>query len=269
MSAISTTSLSSIAPLLSPETDASAQASKPLASSGSESSTGSDRGPATNVQLSDHVKAILTQATNDRVAADRLQEFVASRQTGSTGRASPASDSSKTDRAKIDTAFEQLSGGDAQATDNAPAFSPVEPAHNFSSTLQAAGFSISVTANAETGAFSTIVNGPDGLSFFDKRFGQNGEVSGISGLPPGASGGETQAGNIESFTFTQNEAAAENVTTATNAGVTSASAAVAQSTAVTIAIDFNTGSIRLSQTEVTASATAQLSQSTSPLSILA
>jgi hypothetical protein len=266
MSAVSTTSASGngIAALLLAGTAPSVPASNPPISAASNAPAGDDRGAATHVQLSDNVKAILAKAMTDQVAADRLQSFVEIRRTGSAGSSQPASDSSK-----IDKAFQQLSGS-GQTTDSAAALSPVEPAHSFSNSLQAGGFSVSVTANAQTGAFSTVVNGPNGLSFYDKRFGQNGEAAGGFGLQPGMSGGEYQTGNVEYFTFTQNDAAAAAVTTLSNAGVASASAAAAHSASVTIAIDFTTGSIQMTQSEASlTSTTAQISRPTSPLSILA
>jgi hypothetical protein len=95
-------------------------------------------------------------------------------------------------------------------------------------------------------------------------------VSGSSGFQPGESGGGYQTGNVEYFVFTQNDAAAVGVTSSSNAGVPSASAAAAHSASVTIAIDFTTGSIQMTQSEASlASTTAQIGRPSSPLSIVA
>jgi hypothetical protein len=127
-----------------------------------------------------------------------------------------------------------------------------------------------VTTDAKTGAFTTIINGPDGLSFCDQRFGRGDEVSGSQGVGPGTAVGSYQAGNVEYVTFTQSEAAAVSFSASSDAETVAASAAAAHSYTVTFAIDFTTGSIQTTQSDVsTASVTAQVSQGNSPLSVVA
>jgi hypothetical protein len=243
-------------------------------SDASNTATGEGRGPATDVQLSDKVKAILAEAKTDQSVAERLQAFVQSRRADK-GEGAQADAGSKTD---IDKAFQQLTGGNTQVVDGtqtpspaqSPAPSPVQPAVNFSDQAQIAGFSVAVTADAKTGAFTTIINGPDGLSFSDQRFGRGDEVSGSQGVGPGTAVGSYQAGNVEYVTFTQSEAASVSFSASSDAETVAASAAAAHSYTVTFAIDFTTGSIQTTQSDVsTASVTAQVSQGNSPLSVVA
>lgn len=267
MSAIGTASLagSNFAGLI-PGNTPSSSLTDPTSSDASNTATGDSRGPATNVHLWDKVKAILVEAKTDQSVAERLQAFVQSRRADA-GDNPKADAGAKTD---IDQAFQRLTGSDAQADDSSQTPSPVEPAANFSDQAQIGGFSVSVTADAKTGAFSTVVNGPDGLSFFDKRFGQGDEVSGFQGAGPGTTEGEFQAGNVEYVSFTQSEAAAVSATASSGSESVAASAAAVHSYTVTFAIDFTTGSIQATQSDVsTASLTAQVSQGTSPLSVVA
>jgi len=267
MSAVATTSLkgSNLAGLI-PANALSPSSSDPTSSGGSNAAAGDGRGPATNVDLSDKVKAILAQAKTDQSVAERLQAFIESRREGGT-KGPQADDGSKTD---IDQAFQRLTGGDVQAADSSQAPGPVEPAINFSDQAQIGGISISVNANAESGAFSTVIDGPDGLSFFDKRFGQGDEVSGFLGLGPGTVASSYQSGNVEYVSFTQSEAAAVSVTASSGSESIAASATAAHSSSVTFAIDFTTGSIQTTQSDVsTESVTAQVGQGISPLTAVA
>jgi hypothetical protein len=243
-----------------------ASPSDPQSSNASNSTSGEGRGPATNVQLSDQVKAILAQAKTDQSVAERLQAFVQSRRADN-GDGQQADAGSKTD---IDKAFQRLSGGDAQPADDSQAPAPVEPAINFSDQVQIAGFSVSVTADAASGSFSTVIDGPDGLNFFDKRFGQSDGVSGSQGIGPGTSVSSYQSGNVEYVSFTQSEAAAVSLAASSGSESVAASATATQSYTATFAIDFTTGSIQASQADIsTASATAEVSQATPPLSVVA
>ncbi|HWZ08897.1 MAG TPA: hypothetical protein VNY53_18545 [Bradyrhizobium sp.] len=279
MSAIGTVSAtgSNLAGLLPANTQPSSSVDS-ASSDASNTVTGEGRGPATDVQLSDKVKAILAEAKTDQSVAERLQAFVQSRRADK-GEGAQADAGSKTD---IDKAFQQLTGGNTQVVDGtqtpspaqspapSPVPSPVEPAVNFSDQAQIAGFSVAVTADAKTGAFTTIINGPDGLSFSDQRFGRGDEVGGSQGVGPGTAVGSYQAGNVEYVTFTQSEAVSVSFSASSDAETVAASAAAAHSYTVTFAIDFTTGSIQATQSDVsTASVTAQVSQGNSPLSVVA
>ena len=240
-------------------------AAAPVSSSDSASSNsatvwaGDGRGLATNVQLSDNVKAILVQAETNQSVAEKLQAFVQSQRAGGGENTQGGAGSKST--TDVDTEFQRLTGGNAQAANSPPAAGPVEPTINFSNQAQIAGFSVSVTANAATGAFSTVITGPDGLSFFDKRFGQNGEASGSGGVTPGASISENQAGNVEYVTFSEGASASTSTTTSSSAGSSSISLTAAQASTTTIAIDFTTGQISVAQAAVARfTAAAQIEQ---------
>jgi hypothetical protein len=141
---------------------------------------------------------------------------------------------------------------------------------SFSTGLKADGFTVAAIANANTGSSSIEIIGPNGFSFYDKHFGWSDEATGGLSGGPGLSEQEYQTGNVEYITLSQSEASATSTTTSSNAGVTSASTVAAQSSSVTIAIDFTTGAIGLTQTQASfASAAQQSSQSTRSLSILA
>jgi hypothetical protein len=266
MSTVGTTSVTggNLAALIA---NASSSSPSDPAPSGTPSTTpGNNRGPATHVQLSDEVKAILTKAKADQSAADRLQSFVLAQRTGNT-ESSQANARPKTD---IDKAFQRLSGGGAQTADDPQAFTPVEPAINFSDHEQIGGFFVSVTADAETGAYKTEINGPDGLSFSDQRFGQNGQVTGFTGIRPDITASSYQTGNVEYVTFTKNDAAAASATASSGSDSVATSATATHVSSVTFAIDFTTGKIQTTEADAsTASASAQVSQKTSPVSILA
>jgi hypothetical protein len=273
MSAIGTVSAtgSNLAGLL-PANTPSSSSTDPASSDASKTATSGSgsRGPATDVQLSDKVKAILAEARTDQSVAERLQAFVQSRRADN-GEGAQVDAGSKTD---IDKAFQQLTGANAQVADGAqtptPVPSPVEPAINFADQVQIGGFSVAVTADAKTGAFTTVINGPNGLSFSDQRFGRGDEVSGSQGVGPGTTVGSYQAGNVEYITFTQSEAAVVSVSASSGAETVAASAAAAHSYTATFAIDFATGSIQATQSDIsTASVTAQISQGNSSLSVVA
>lgn len=255
---VTSSTVSSVAALVSAAA-APVSSSDPAASGTLNAATGDDRGLATNVQLSDNVKAILAQAETNQSVAEKLQALVQSQRTGGGGNTQGVADSKST--TDVDTEFQRLTAGNAQVANSPPATGPVEPSINFSNQAQIGSFSVSVTANAATGAFSTVINGPDGLSFFDKRFGQNGEVSGGGGVTPGTSISTNQAGNIEYVTFSEGASASASTTTSSSAGSSSTSSTAAQASTTAIAIDFTTGQISVAQTATALfTAAAQISQ---------
>jgi hypothetical protein len=282
MSAITAASSSdsqAVAALLSSNSSTGAAASAALAKSGAASGAGSasvaDGGgkPATIIDLSDHAKSILARAETDQVVADRLQAFVQSRRAGAT--ASAPSTSAKSNPpagggSKVDQAFAQLTAVSVNLTDQPPSFAPVEPAKDFSSSLSFEGYTLSVSADAGTGAFSAALDGSKGTIWTDQRFGQNGEVAGGTAIPvPGGGVGDAQIGNFEYVTVFQAAAEATNVTASSDAGTISESAASAQSTSLTFAIDFTTGAIHAVKSEQSVAATSAQFAPGRPLSILA
>ena len=122
MSAIGTVSAtgSNLAGLLPASTQPSSSTDS-ASSDASNTATGEGRGPATDVQLSDKVKAILAEAKTDQSVAERLQAFVQSRRADK-GEGAQADAGSKTD---IDKAFQQLTGGNTQVVDGTQTPSPV------------------------------------------------------------------------------------------------------------------------------------------------
>src|SRR5262245_35025106 len=210
MSTISTTASSSIAALLADTVSTSAAAAPSQPSRSKRAAAGDEK--ATQVELSDAVKTILAKASSDMAAAGGLQAFVESRR--GNANANPYSASGGGARKDVNTTFQQLTGGSNGATtDSTDGLAPVEPARSFSSQLQFGGVSVSVSANARDGSFSTEVNGPNGLHMFDKRFGESAGVGGFSGLKPGMTAGESQRGNVEYITFAESDAAAVSAST--------------------------------------------------------
>jgi hypothetical protein len=237
--------------LLSNSSDASTAdpASPTTQSAPASDPNSSDRGPATSVQLSDKVKAILAQASSDAVVAARLENFVQSQSTNSAA-TSQSSDSdgssSTTATTDVNQAFAQLT--DSSAQPDADSSGPVEAAHDFSNGVKFGGYTLGVVASAESGSSRIQLIGPNGLSFFDFRFGTSDEASGASGVGPGTSISSSQQGNVEYITINQSEAASASATVSTGNQTASSSAAIAQTSQVTFAIDFSTGSIQATET---------------------
>jgi hypothetical protein len=230
--------------------------------SGTASSHGGDRGPATDIVLSDKVKSILAKATTDQDVAERLKAFVEAHRAGGTDDTSKGSDGSRPDAKgnDVNEAFKRLTAGSREAG-SADSFAPVEAAHDFSNSVQFEGFTLSVAARAQDGSFRTEMVGPNGVSFFDMRFGHSGEVTGFGGLTPGMGAASYQRGNVEYITITEKDAAALSTTVSTGAGTVSTSATATHSTQITFAIDFATGAIQATKADAWAtSASAQISQ---------
>lgn len=232
----------------------------------SDTAGGSDRGAATNVQLSDNVKAILAEATTDQVVAERLQSFVELRRSGESADSSSTGDTSKID---VNQAFQQLTGG-SPASDASQADQPVQVARSFATGLKADGYTIAALASDVDGSSRITIFGPNGFNFLDEHFGRSDEfVGGLQG-GPGLSESVAETGNVEYISIAQNSAATTSVEASSAAGTLSVSSVTAQSSSVTIAIDFNTGSISLAQSETAStSITAQISQTGSSVSTVA
>jgi hypothetical protein len=270
MSAISTTAPSgnSIAALLADMVSTPTGAA-PAQPSPSKAAT-SDHGAATKVQLSDQVKAILFKAESDQAAADRLQAFVTSRHGGATG--SSTATTSGVAKMDITRTFEKLSASSTATTDTEAAVS-FGPTHNFLTQAQFGGFSASVHANAQDGSYSIDIDGPGGVEFFDKRFGQSAEVAGFGyggRVPESIHGvGDWKIGNVAYISFAESDAAAASASISTDTGATSASAVSAHASTITFAIDFSTGSIQMTRSDAYATVSAQINSSSSSVSVVA
>jgi hypothetical protein len=270
MSAISTTASSgnSIAALLADMVATPTEAA-PAPSSPSKAAT-SDHGPATKVQLSDQVKAILSKAESDQAAADRLQAFVTTRRGSATGSSSATINGGA--NKSVTRTFEELTASSTATTDTEATVS-FGPTHNFLTQAQFGGFSASVHANAQDGSYSIDIDGPGGVEFFDKRFGQSAEMAGFGfgGRVPGPihGVGDWKSGNVEYVSFAESDAAAASTSIATDTGAASASAVSAHASTITFAIDFSTGSIQMMRSDAYAAATAQIGSSASSVSVVA
>jgi hypothetical protein len=211
---------------------------------------------ATVVDLSDRAKTILAKAQTDQVAADSLQAFIDAHRAGKTDNASGKNDagnSPKSSGSKIVESYQRLTAA-ATVTVDPQALAPVDPKISFHNSLQIDGFSISVSADASTGAFKTSVYGPGGISADDVRFGRNGEVAGGS-VPQGVGMMSAQtADNKEIITFYSTEFSAESMSASSDAGTLSASSVSAHSWSRSFAIDFNTGAISTTENDLTLTA---------------
>ncbi|MDB5513698.1 MAG: hypothetical protein JWQ17_456 [Tardiphaga sp.] len=222
----------------------------------SDTASGADEA-ATVVDLSDHAKTILAKAQTDQVAADSLQAFIDAHRAGKTDNTSSKSDadtSSKNSASKVVETYQRLTAATVVTVDP-QALAPVNPKISFHNSLQIDGFSISVSADASTGAFKTSVYGPGGISADHVRFGRNGEVGGGS-VPNGVGMMDAQtAGNKEYITFYSTDFSAESLTASSDAGTVSASSVSAHAWSKTFAIDFNTGAISTTENDLTLTAT--------------
>jgi hypothetical protein len=253
-----------LAALLSAGTPSTAASSDPASSGASSAAAGDDRGAATNVQLSDHVKATLALAETNQSLAGRLQALVqagrASNGQGSQDSTAPTPD--------VDQEFQALSGGTDASDAQTP--QPVQVVRSFDTGLKADGYTISALASDQTGSARIEIVGPNGFSFLDEHFGWSDEFVGGSSAGPGSSESEYQAGNVEYISIAQGAAASSSTTTTSSAGSTSTSSAAAQASTTTIAVNFTTGQISIAQAVAAqASATAQINQPTPSFSTVA
>lgn len=211
---------------------------------------------ATVVDLSDHAKTILAKAQTDQVAADSLQAFIDAHRAGKPDNTSNKGGTDNTPKSSASTVvetYQRLTAATAVTVDP-QALAPVDPKVSFHNSLQIDGFSISVSADASTGAFKTSVYGPQGMYADDQRFGRNGEVGGGS-VPNGVGMMSAQtADNKEIITFYSTDVSAESVSASSDAGTLSASSVSAHSWSRSFAIDFNTGAISTTENDLTLTA---------------
>ena len=198
------------------------------------------RGPEDRVQVSDRAKALLARAQMEQAAADKLSVLLDRLIDPATEDASPTS--------SLTVSVSESSVASAEI---------FAPKVSFASRLSIGGFSISATGNADTWSSDIRIDGPNGLKITSTVFGGgNGaptaESGGVSGLPPGTTYSSQKIGNKQYFTITSANAAAATVA----GGGVVGSAVVAESTSTTIVIDFDTGAISLTQSELLTVATA-------------
>jgi hypothetical protein len=180
-----------------------------------------------------------------------------------------ARETGDTSRTNVSRAFQQLSGG-SPPSDASQAEQSVQLVRNFATGLKADGYTIAALANNVDGSSRITIIGPNGFNFLDEHFGRSDEFMGGLQGGLGLSESATKTGNVEYISITQNSAEATSIEASSAAGTTSVSSATVQSNSVTIAIDFNTGSISLTQSEtISAAITAQINRTGSSVSTAA
>ena len=239
----------------------------PPQTSPSTASAASPANPSDRLDLSAHAKAVLAQAQQDKIAADKLQAFLESSRNANRASKSATADQTSTvsatssnnspagagAAAEIEQAFQRLTG---QATDNAPSQPASKPFTNFSNQLEIDGFSISVSENAATLAYHAVINGPGGLSVSNTIFGGADDnvlapfgESGGGRAAPGITEQGSQNGAVEYYTFTESAAAATSLTASSTSSSATASSVAAEASVVNIAIDVTTGSIQATESK--------------------
>jgi hypothetical protein len=246
----------------------SASATAPAASQSNSPSSGwpttSGFGPATNVSLSDHAKAVLARAKSDQVVATRLQAFVEAHRNGRKGDTDGAGNTTSS-ADKAPPSLGKFTGQDGTiygviVTPTEPgsavltAVPIVDPKISFSSQLEAGGFTISATADASTGTYSMQIDAPDGFHWSDQKLDPGPGPDSTTGLVPagGLIVSGAGPGNIETINFSENSATAASVTTSSDAGSLSVAQATARALAATVTINFSTGTIQINGSSATA-----------------
>ncbi|HEY8335167.1 MAG TPA: hypothetical protein VIQ05_15350 [Tardiphaga sp.] len=216
-------------------------------------SAATSKDPLDNVDLSDHAKATLSRARTEQVAADNLSAQLQAAKGPATGTPATKAQTVAASYEKITRAFAGLTG--LTAADLKP-YEPTVPKVTFTSTLQAFGFSISATGNADSWSSDIQVSGPGGVQAWDTIWG------GGKGMPTagggGASGLKSGQGYMASredgkVTFTFADAGASATAVATDDAF--ASTGTASFNATTIVVDFTTGNISAQRTTMSATAT--------------
>lgn len=232
-------------------------------------------GSATVVDLSDHAKSIIAKAKSDQAVAVRVAAFAAAARAGSGGASNRAGGRPITDLS-IDFPPSDLTGlspqgnytsgdGTIWATNTVStgsgsahvAFVPtVEPMIGFSNRLQAGGFSIVATGNAQDGTYAVDIQGPDGFSWSNSKStpgaGLDDRVTGSA--PPGIGyvEGGPGPGNTQTIHFYENGLSGASVTASSDAGTLSVASASARTLLATVSINFSTGMIQLQSSSTSA-----------------
>lgn len=288
MSTIAATNSSPyLAPLLDNITSSSAgdgsQTGNADNASNRASNGASDSQAATDsVVLSDRAKQVLARAQTDKVAADQLAAYVQSLRTSGNKQhayASQASSDKPAPSSNQGPTFEQLAGiiqtssttvttttttvnTSVAASDGTGTAAPddggIHPGHSFANTLSFGDFTISAKGDSLTDNSDVEIYAQN-LHAYNVRWGG---YSGGGGVGDGGTGrpseyamvGSQTSGNQTTFIFAKNSAAvAVAAAQDANGSVVQASAA-AESDVVTITVDFNTGKISATETDLSASA---------------
>ena len=162
----------------------------------------------------------------------------------------------------------QINANPSQAPDGTDS-AVLNPAVSFSNTLQIGDFSISVRADATSGAYATTINGPDGLHYLSKGWGSGGGWAGGGPVTPGMSLSGSQSGNVQTITISRNVATESDASISDGTNSASASITSAESDSITFAIDFSTGTITASEASVTQTSASVSASAQQPVSIQA
>jgi len=152
-------------------------------------------------------------------------------------------------------------GSDSTSPDS----SAITPKVTFSGRLQSGDFTLSASANADTGSSKITISGPNGLAITDQVFRASldtasGELMAGSGVMlQGLSVMARKDGNKEYITLSEASASASTATVSSSNGTVSQSTASAAFDSTTFVVDFNTGTLSAIQSDVSATATAQSS----------
>lgn len=255
--------------------DRSTRTGVPSSPSASGPSGTSTFGSATVLDLSDHAKSVIAKAKSDQAVAARVAAFAAAARAG-TGGASGSNNFRPITTLAIDLPPDDLTGlspqgnfssrdGTIWATNTVStepgaahvAFVPtVEPMIDFSSRLQAGGFSITAKGNVNDGTYAVDIEGPDGFAWSDVRStpgaGLDNRVAGS--VPPGSGYIESAPGpgNTQTIHFYENSTSGASVTASSDAGTLSVAEASTRTLMATVSINFSTGMIQMQSSSASA-----------------
>jgi hypothetical protein len=216
-------------------------------------STTPSKDPLDNVDLSDRAKATLARARTEQVVADNLSAQVLAAKGPTTKTPTTKAQTVTASYEKITRAFVGLAG--LTEADLKPV-EPTVPKVTFTSSLQAFGFSVSATGNADSWSSDIQIRGPGGVQAWDTIWG------GGKGNPTAGGGGASGLKNGQGYmsakddgkvTFTFADAGASATAIATDDAF--ASSGSAHFNATTLVVDFNTGNISAQRVTMSATAT--------------
>jgi hypothetical protein len=266
------------------------QPSAPVATSTNSASSSatstSGLGPATVVTLSDQAQAAVAKSQSDQAAADRLQAYVEAHRVTGAGIKTGATDSLRsifdantqstgaptagvqpTTGSKVEAIVAQIK---ALADANAPQpFQSFTPTKSLSNSVTVDGFTLTLSTNASTQFYGTVVSG-NGTLVYDKHFGPSDEAGGGTGAAPGVGISSAMVDNneaLDAITITQNVATASSASVSSSSGGSVSTSSVnAQSASITFLVNYATGQISVAGSA--ASVSAQSTRTGSPRSTL-
>ena len=162
----------------------------------------------------------------------------------------------------LSSAAQRRLAGSVEGSDSASDDGPIAPKLSFSSQLQAAGFTVSASADTQQGSFSISITGPGGFAYSDMGNSHFGEGSVTS--PSGSDVTSEVKGNEIYVTLTQSSASASTSDVETSSGAEVEASASAQSSTTTFVFDFITGALSVTQSAETVTLTATQTTAAAP-----